>query len=86
MAGMRVYRALCRVFPHSYRAKLMAVVLGCTLLPLLGFALWLMHSNGVSPEHLLTGVLVAVSVTLIGAAGFMSIVAPYFSHRASRRS
>ena len=72
MAGMRLYRALCRVFPRSFRAKLMTVVLGGTLLPMLGFSLWLMANNGARPDHLLSGVLLALSLTLIG--GVLSLL------------
>ena len=67
MAGMRVYRALGRVFPTSFRAKLMAVVVGGTLVPALAFTGWLMRNNGVQPDHLLSGVLVAVALILVGA-------------------
>ena len=72
MAGMRLYRALCRVFPRSFRAKLMTVVLGGTLLPIVGFSLWLMANNGARPDHLLSGVLLALSLTLIG--GVLSLL------------
>ena len=42
MPSLGVYRALSRVFPRSFRAKLMAVVLGCITLPLLAFMGWLL--------------------------------------------
>ena len=66
MREMQVYRALSRVFPHSFRAKLMAVVLVCTVLPIGGFVLWLLANNGADPERLLTGTIVAVLITLLG--------------------
>lgn len=66
MQRMRVYRALSRAFPSSYRAKLMAVVLTCTLLPLGVFVLWLLANNGAEPERLLAGAALALAVTLIG--------------------
>jgi diguanylate cyclase (GGDEF)-like protein len=66
MAGLGVYRALSRVFPHSFRAKLMAVVVTCTLLPLTVFLVWLLLHEGPSPLQLVTGVSLTVAVTLLG--------------------
>ena len=37
-----VYRLLSRVFPRSYRAKLLTVVLAGTLLPMLVLVVWLL--------------------------------------------
>ena len=74
MPGMRVYRALSRVFPHSFRAKLMAVVVGGTLVPSLGFAVWLMRNNGAQPDHLLSGVLIAVALMIVGAVVSLLLV------------
>lgn len=68
MAGLRVYRAFSRVFPRSFRAKLMAVMVGCVLAPLTAFVIWLLANNGrVDPGHLMAGVVVALVVTLAGA-------------------
>ena len=66
MTGLGVYRALSRVFPHSFRAKLMAVVVTCTLLPLVVFAAWLLFNNGAEPVRLATGAVVTVVVTAVG--------------------
>lgn len=66
MAGLGVYRALSRVFPRSFRAKLMAVVAGCTLVPLVVFAGWLLANNGAEPVRLATGAVLAVAATLVG--------------------
>jgi diguanylate cyclase (GGDEF)-like protein len=66
MAGLGVYRALSRVFPHSFRAKLMAVVAGCTLLPLSVFLAWLLLTESITPAQLKAAVALAVSGTLIG--------------------
>jgi diguanylate cyclase (GGDEF)-like protein len=66
MAGLGVYRALSRVFPHSFRAKLMAVVAGCTLLPLSVFLAWLLLAESITPPQLKAGVALAVSATLVG--------------------
>lgn len=67
MAGLGVYRALSRIFPRSFRAKLMAVVVCCTLLPVAAFALWLLFNNGADPQHLATGALLTLLITLVGA-------------------
>ncbi|MCI4568185.1 GGDEF domain-containing protein [Lysobacter sp. CFH 32150] len=68
MREMQVYRALSKVFPHSFRAKLMAVVLVCTMLPIAVFTVWLLANNGADPRRLLTGTVVAVLITLLGTA------------------
>ena len=67
MAGLRVYRAFSRVFPRSFRAKLMAVMVCCVLAPLIGFVAWLLNNNGADPEHLMAGVVVALLCTIAGA-------------------
>jgi diguanylate cyclase (GGDEF)-like protein len=66
MAGLGVYHALSRVFPHSFRAKLMAVVAGCTLLPPGVFLAWLLFAESITPAQLKGGIALAVSVTLVG--------------------
>lgn len=66
MAGLGVYRALSRVFPHSFRAKLMAVVAGCTLLPLGIFLAWLVFAEAITPAQLKAGVALSISATLVG--------------------
>ena len=66
MAGLGVYRTLSRVFPHSFRAKLMAVVVGCTLLPISVFVIWLLFYRHLSPAQLAMGAGVAVVATLVG--------------------
>ena len=66
MAGFGVYRALSRVFPRSFRAKLMTVVGGCTLMPLAVFVAWLLIHDGATPGQLLLGAGLAVIVTLGG--------------------
>lgn len=68
MSGLRVYRVLSRVFPHSLRARLTVLVLLCTVLPLSGLVVWLLHRNGAgaAPEELLVGLLLAVGLTVFG--------------------
>src|SRR5688572_21078198 len=65
MSGLGVYRALSRVFPRSFRAKLMAVVLGCITLPLLVFTGWLLV-HATDPMRVLPEALVALCLTLVG--------------------
>lgn len=67
MAGLGVYRAMSRMFPRSFRAKLMAVVLGCTVLPLALFVLWLLADDAV-PQRVAMLAVVALAITLIGTA------------------
>ena len=66
MAGLGVYRAFSRVFPRSFRAKLMAAVLGGTMLPMLVFVAWLLAHNGANLDQLLTATSLAIAVTLLG--------------------
>lgn len=63
---MKVYRALSRLFPRSYSAKLLAVVLVCIALPMLALVLWLLWNNGIAPEGLIMGVSVGLAATLTG--------------------
>jgi diguanylate cyclase (GGDEF)-like protein len=65
MPSLRVYRALSRVFPRSFRAKLMAVVLGCITLPLLVLMGWVML-RVTDPQRLYSDALIAICVTLAG--------------------
>jgi diguanylate cyclase (GGDEF)-like protein len=67
MAGLRVYRAFSRVFPRSFRAKLMAVMVCCVLAPLTAFVVWLLNNNGADPQHLVSGVILALLCTIAGA-------------------
>lgn len=66
--GARTHRGLSRVFPRSLRARLIALVLVCTLLPLSGLVVWLLKENGAGaePEELLAGLLLAVGMTIFG--------------------
>ena len=66
VSGLGVYRALSRVFPHSFRAKLMAVVVGCTMLPLGVFLGWLLLHDGPTQSQLIAGISLTVIVTLLG--------------------
>jgi len=52
---------LSRVLPRSYRARLVLVVLGCTLLPVLGFAAWMLADSDALRGHpILAGAIVLV--------------------------
>ena len=72
---MDLYRALTLLFPHSYRAKLLAVVFGGTTLPVTLLAVWLGTHNGAPPEQVVMGTLIAVCLTLIGT--LLTLVAVY---------
>ena len=71
---MKIYRALSRVFPRSYRAKLLGVVLCCTFLPMLALVVWLLANNGRAPEVLILGVSVGLVVALAGTALSMVLI------------
>lgn len=74
MAGLGVYRVLSWVFPRSFRAKLMAVVLVCTVLPLLLFIGWLLANNGADPELVRNGAALALALTLLGTLGSLLLI------------
>ena len=65
MPSLGIYRALSRIFPRSFRAKLMAVVLGCISLPLLVFTGWLLV-RGPDPQRLFSDAILAVFLTVAG--------------------
>lgn len=66
MPGLGVYRALSRIFPHSFRAKLMAVVVGCTLLPLGAFVIWVLIHDDITQAQLVAGAVLTGAFTLLG--------------------
>ena len=72
---MELYRTFSRVFPRSYRAKLLGVVLCCTFLPMLALVVWLLANNGRSPAVLILGVSIGLAVTLVGTG--LSLVLIY---------
>ncbi len=63
---MQVYRALSRFFPDSYRAKLLAVVLCCSIVPMLALVFWLLWNNNADPVRVIFGTLVGLTVTFLG--------------------
>lgn len=71
---MNCYRGLARLFPRSYRAKLMLVVLLGTTLPVSVFALWLMWNNGAAPEMLLWGAVATTALTLAGTLAALLVM------------
>lgn len=81
---MRIYNVLSRVFPRSYRAKLLAVVLCCTLLPMLALVGWLLANNGEDPGHLVLGTTIGLSATLAGT--FLSLLLIYHLLNPLRRA
>jgi len=81
---MKLYRALSRVFPRSYRAKLLGVVLCCTFLPMLALVVWLLANNGRSPEVLILGVSMGLAAVLAGTV--LSMVSIYHLLEPLRRA
>lgn len=55
-----------RIFPRSFRARLISVVLLCTVLPMLCLVAWLLRNNGAESDRLLVGSVVGLSVTAAG--------------------
>jgi len=71
---MAISRRLRWVFPHSFRARLMTIVVVFTTMPVVLFACWLMWHNGVDPDRLLWVSALTASVTLLGATLALLIV------------
>lgn len=63
---MSVYRLLARLFPRSYRARLLAVVFVCTSLPMQALVVWLLLNNNSEPERQILGTTVGLLATFGG--------------------
>lgn len=63
---MSVYRVFARLFPRSYRARLLTVVFVCTSLPMQGLVLWLLLNNNSEPERQILGTIIGLTATLVG--------------------
>lgn len=72
---MGFYRWSMRVFPRSFRAKMLAVVFCCTTLPVLVFAVWLLANNGADPHLLVTAAAIALTATVVG--GLLALLLMY---------
>lgn len=64
--GSDVYGLLSWIFPRSYRAKLLSVVLAGTLLPMLVLVVWLLANNGADPDRLILGSALGLAATFAG--------------------
>lgn len=65
---VRLDNFLARALPRSYRARLVLVVLGCTLLPALGFAAWVLADGAAPRGHL---VLAGAILLVVAVAGIV---------------
>lgn len=63
---MFVYRLLARMFPRSYRARLLTVVFVCTSLPMQVLVVWLLMNGNTAPERQILGTTVGLLATLAG--------------------
>lgn len=63
---MRTYLALSRLFPRSFRAKLVFVVLACILPPKLGLVVWLLVNHSAPAEQVLMAVAIGMLAVLVG--------------------
>ena len=72
---MHIYKLTSRIFPRSFRAKMLAAVFFCTTLPVLVFAVWLLANNGADPHRLVTAAAIALTVTVVG--GLVSLLLIY---------
>lgn len=70
-----VYGLLSCIFPRSYRAKLLSVVLAGTLMPMLVLVVWLLANNGANPERMILGTAIGLAATFAGT--FVSLFLLY---------
>ena len=63
---MSVYRLLARLFPRSYRARLLTVVFVCTSLPMQALVVWLLLNGNSEPERQILGTTIALLATFAG--------------------
>ena len=70
-----VYGLLSWIFPRSYRAKLLSVVLAGTLMPMLALVAWLLANNGEDPERMILGTAAGLAATCAGT--FVSLFLLY---------
>lgn len=64
---MRCDRWLARVFPRSYRARLLAVMFVCTTLPALLFAVWLLANHDADPYEALHAASLTLAALVLGS-------------------
>lgn len=57
---------LVSLFPRSYRAKLMTVVLACIGVPMLCLVAWLIANNGMPAQILIAGTILGLTATVVG--------------------
>ena len=63
---MSVYRLLARLFPRSYRARLLTVVFVCTSLPMQALVVWLLLNGNTEPERQIMGTTIGLLATFAG--------------------
>ena len=63
---MSVYRLLARLFPRSYRARLLTVVFVCTSLPMQALVVWLLLNGNAEPERQILGTTIGLLATFAG--------------------
>ncbi len=73
-AAMKTYAVFSHLFPHSYRAKIMAVMLVCIALPMLALVAWLASNNDAAPERILLGIGIGLAATLVGTVVALLLV------------
>lgn len=63
---MFLYRVLARLFPRSYRARLLTVVFMCTSLPMQVLVVWLLLNGNSEPERQILGTTIGLLATFAG--------------------
>lgn len=63
---MAFHRAIYRMYPRRYHAKLLAVVLCCSILPMLALVCWLLWNSDADPRQVVSGTLIGLLGALLG--------------------
>jgi diguanylate cyclase (GGDEF)-like protein len=71
---MNLYPTLLRIFPESFRARVVAVMLLGTLVPVLLLVLWLLANNGEPARHLIFATFLGLAGALVGTLLSLALV------------
>lgn len=71
---MRVAALLSRMAPRAYRTRLVLVVLGCTLLPVLGLAAWVLLDDTAPRGHLVLAAALLLVVAVVGVVLTLALI------------
>ncbi len=71
---MKLHHALLRIFPDSFRGKVVAVMLLGTLVPVLLLVVWLIANNGEPARHLIFATFLGLAGAVVGTLLSLALV------------